>query len=111
MTDSDRVWTYEEESIILLEGLGVGSGDAGVLWRSVHLVEDLLREGLGDLVDVGGAAGLLDAGSLLLGQLLDVAPCGVLQWLRSVLERMLFMAAVEELVRSSREPLDDVRRR
>ena len=52
--------TYEEEGIVLLEGLGVGGRDAGVLWRSVHLVENILRKSLLDLEDVGAATSFLD---------------------------------------------------
>lgn len=69
----------EEEGVVLLELGGVlEDGHVGGLGGSVHLGEDLLGEGLGDLVDVGRAAGLLDTGLLSLGQLLDVAVHGVL---------------------------------
>jgi hypothetical protein len=50
----------EEEGIVLGEGLRGGDGDVG-LGGGVHLGEDLLRERLGDLVEVDAAAGGLDA--------------------------------------------------
>jgi len=69
----------EEEGIVLLERLRVGEGgDAAVLWRSVHLGQDLIVERLFDLVEVAGAASFLDAAGLRLGEGLDVAPGGVL---------------------------------
>ena len=70
--------TYEQERIVLLERLWVGGGDASILWRSMHLAKDLLWECLCDLVDVGAATSFLNASGLSLGELLDVAPCGVL---------------------------------
>lgn len=73
-----RGGTYEQERIVLLERLGVGDGDVSILWRSMHLVEDLLWKGLLDLEDIAGTASLLDASSFSLCELLDVAPCGVL---------------------------------
>lgn len=72
-------YTYEQEGIVLLEGLRVGGRDAGVLGRSVHLFQDLLWKRFADLEDVGRTASLFDASCLLLGQLLDVAPGGVLE--------------------------------
>lgn len=64
----------EEESIVGLEGGGIlEEGDVSGLGGSVHLGEDVLGEGLGDLEEVGGATGLFDTGLLSLGELLDVA--------------------------------------
>lgn len=76
----------EEVGIVLLQGGRVIEGrDAAVLGRSVHLGQDLIGEGLGDLVEVAGTAGGLDALGLLLGQGLDMTPGGVLyKWLASV---------------------------
>lgn len=69
----------EEEGIVLLESGRVLEGrDAAVLWRGVHLGQDLLRESLRDLVEVAGTAGGLDTLGLLLGNGLDVTPGGVL---------------------------------
>jgi len=64
----------KEEGIVALKDGGVVEGrDDGGLGRSVHLGEDILGEGLGDLEEVGRAASLLNTGLLSLGQLLDVA--------------------------------------
>ncbi|KAI7165207.1 Minor allergen Cla h [Hortaea werneckii] len=69
----------EEEGIVLLESGWVLEGrDAAVLWRGVHLGQDLLWERLRDLVEVAGTAGGLDTLGLLLGDGLDVTPGGVL---------------------------------
>lgn len=69
----------EQEGIVLEEGGGVGQdGDVRRLGRGVHLGQDLLGEGLRDLVQVGGAASLLNAGLLSLRQLADMAVEGVL---------------------------------
>ena len=69
----------EEEGIVLLEGGWVLEGrDAAVLWRGMHLGQDLLWESLRDLVEVAGTAGRLDTLGLLLGNGLDVTPGGVL---------------------------------
>jgi hypothetical protein len=46
----------------------------------VHLGQNFLGESLGDLEDVGLAAGGLNALLLSLGQLLDVAVQRVLEW-------------------------------
>jgi len=45
----------------------------------VHLGQDILGEGLGDAVEVDGAAGFSDALGLSLGELLNVAIGGVLE--------------------------------
>lgn len=64
----------EEEGIVLLEDGGVGEGgDGAILGRGVHLGEDLLGEGLLDLVEVDGTAGRLDALGLSLRKGLHVA--------------------------------------
>ena len=69
----------EQEGIVLEEGGGVGQdGDVRGLGRGVHLGQDLIGEGLRDLVQVGGATGLLNAGLLSLRQLADMAVEGVL---------------------------------
>lgn len=70
--------TKEEGIVALKDGGVVESRDVGGLGRSVHLGENLLGEGLGDLEEVGGTASLFNAGLLSLGQLLDVAVHGVL---------------------------------
>lgn len=44
----------------------------------MHLSKDLLRKSLLDLEDVGAATRFLDTSRLSVGELLDVAPCGVL---------------------------------
>ena len=68
----------QQEAIIALKG-GVGEdGDVGILGRSIHLGQDIVGEGLGDLVQVDGDTGLLSALLLSLGQGLDVAVHGVL---------------------------------
>lgn len=70
----------QKESIVLLEDGGVGEGGDGVvLGRGVHLVENLLRQGLLDAVEVDGTAGRLDALGLSLGKSLYVAVHGVLR--------------------------------
>jgi hypothetical protein len=52
----------EEDGVVLLEGGGVGQeGDVGGLAGSAHLGENLLGEGLRDLVQGGFAARLADA--------------------------------------------------
>lgn len=71
--------TKEEGIVALKDGGVVESRDVGGLGRSVHLGENLLGEGLGDLEEVGGTASLFNAGLLSLGQLLDVAVHGVLE--------------------------------
>lgn len=63
----------EEETVVLLEGLGVGEDRVVGLGRGVHLAEDILAKSLLDLVDVDLTAGLLDTSGLLLDQLQDVA--------------------------------------
>jgi hypothetical protein len=69
-----------EEGIVLLEDGRVGDlRDRGVLGRSVHLGQHLLRERLGDAEQVDGAAGLSDALGLGLGEGLDMSPGGVLE--------------------------------
>lgn len=69
----------QKEGIVALEDGGVIEGrDVGGLGRSVHLGEDVLGEGLGDLEEVGGTASLLNTSLLGLGHLLDVAVHGVL---------------------------------
>lgn len=67
----------DQESIVFLEGLGGDDGVVG-LGGCVHLGEDFFGEGLGDLVDVGFDAGLLQTSLLSLGHGLDVAVHGVL---------------------------------
>ena len=68
-----------EENGIVLEELS-GFGDrVGGLGRSMHLLQDLIREGLGNLVHIGLATGSFNALLLGLGQLLDVAVHGVLE--------------------------------
>lgn len=66
----------KEETIVLSQGAGRGNGVIG-LGRSVHLAQDLLREGLGDLEDVSGATSSLDTGLDRLGDSADVAVGGV----------------------------------
>jgi len=51
---------------------------SGLLGGSVHLLQDLLGEGLLDLVDVGVTTSGPDTSSLGLGELLDVSVHGVL---------------------------------
>jgi hypothetical protein len=52
----------EEDGVVLLEGGGVGQeGNIGGLAGSAHLGQDLLGEGLRDLVQGGFAASLTDA--------------------------------------------------
>ena len=69
-----------QEGVVLLEGGWVGHlGDRGVLLGGVHLGQDILGEGLGDAVEVDGAAGFSDALGLSLGELLNVAIGGVLE--------------------------------
>ena len=69
----------EEETVVLLEGLGVGEDWVVGLGRGVHLSEDLSVEGLLDLVDVDLTAGLSDTSGLLLDHLQDVAVHRVLR--------------------------------
>jgi hypothetical protein len=54
-------------------------GDALVFGRSVHLLQNIFRESLFDLVEVAFAAGFFDAFGFGLGEGLDVAPCRVLR--------------------------------
>lgn len=69
----------EEDTVVFEELRGVvKDGDSGILGRSVHLAEDFLRKGLGDLVDVDGGTGLLSTSLLGEGEGLDVAVGGVL---------------------------------
>ena len=70
--------TKEEGIVALKDGRVVESRDIGGLGRSVHLGEDVLGEGLGDLEEVGSTASLLNTGLLGLGHLPDVAVHGVL---------------------------------
>ena len=68
-----------QEAVVLLEGGGVRQdGDVGLLAGGVHLGEHVGGQGLGDLVQVAGAAGLLDTALLSLGQGTDVSVHGVL---------------------------------
>ena len=62
----------EKDGIVLQEVLGLSNG-VRRLGGGVHLGQNLVGEGLGDLEDVGLAAGGLNALLLSLGQLLDVA--------------------------------------
>ncbi len=48
--------------------------------RRVHLLQNLLREGLLDPVEVAGSASLLDALGLSLCELLNMSPCRVLSY-------------------------------
>lgn len=68
-----------EEGIVLLELVGRDQGHGGGVlpWR-VHLREDLLREGLRYLEEVGFAAGGFDAAPFGLGDLVKVPVHGVL---------------------------------
>lgn len=66
-----------EERIVALEGLGIDDWDIGGLGRSVHLGQDFLRESLGDLIEIGLDAGLLETFLLSFGKLLDVSIHGV----------------------------------
>jgi hypothetical protein len=84
----------EEEGVILSNFVGGYHGDGGVFWRGVlrgllarglhdggagtdHLGEDFLGEGLGDLVDIGGATSRFDTCQFGVGERLDVAVHGV----------------------------------
>jgi len=68
----------EEDAVEFFEdGWVLEDGDRRVLGRRVHLVEDVLREGLGDLEELGITASLLDTLQLSIGHLLDVAVHGV----------------------------------
>lgn len=70
----------EQEAVILEELLGVlEHGHVGGLGGGVHLVEDILGQGLGDLEEVGGAAGLFNASLFSISELLDVAVHRVLR--------------------------------
>ena len=70
----------KEETIVALKGIGTWEdGDVRGLGRGVHLGQNLIREGLLDLIDVDRDAGLLSALFLRVGQLLDVAVHGVLE--------------------------------
>lgn len=70
----------KQEAVVLGEGLGVlKEGDILRLGRSVHLGEDLIRQSLGDLVDVDLGASSLGTLLLGLGELLNVAVHGVLE--------------------------------
>ena len=71
----------EEEGIVLLERLCVGGRDALVFRRGVHLLQDFLGEGFRDLEEVAGAAGFFNAFGFCFSEVLDVAPCGVLDTL------------------------------
>lgn len=69
----------EQEAVVLEELLGVVEGrDVGILGGSVHLGQDILRERLGDLEDIGSTTGSLDTLLLSEGEGLDVAVEGVL---------------------------------
>ena len=70
---------HQEGIVLLQDGRVADLGDGGVFGGSVHLGQDIVREGLGDAVEVDGAAGLADALGLGLGEGLDVAPGGVLE--------------------------------
>lgn len=68
----------EEDTVELLEDRGVlKDGDIGSLGAGVHLLEDFLGKGLGDLEELGVTTSLLDTLQLSIGQLLDVAVHGV----------------------------------
>jgi hypothetical protein len=71
----------EEDTIVLLEGLGVGEDHVVGLGRGVHLGEDLVVKGLLDLVDVDFTTSLSDTSGLLLDHLQDVAVHRVLSQL------------------------------
>lgn len=67
----------KEEAVVLGEVVDGDDGDVRGLWGRVHLVEDVLGEGLWDLVDGCVDAGLLEALELLEGEGLDVTVGGV----------------------------------
>jgi hypothetical protein len=71
----------EEDTIVLLKGLGVGEDHVVGLGRCVHLGEDLVVKGLLDLVDVDFTTSLSDTSGLLLDHLQDVAVHRVLSQL------------------------------
>lgn len=69
-----------EENAVIFEELGgvFEDRDVSVLGGSVHLAEDFLGQGLGELVDVDGGTGLLSTSLFGEGEGLDVTVGGVL---------------------------------
>lgn len=85
----------DQEGVVLGEGGGVLEDlDVGGLGAGAQLGQDLGGECLGDLEDVGGAAGGLDALQLGLRELLDVPVEGVLRRRELLLAKQCIWLAI-----------------
>jgi hypothetical protein len=102
-------WDTEEESIVLLESIGIDHWVRGLGW-SMHFGENILWESLGNLVDVGLDTSLLKASLLGLGELLDVTIHRILRGTRSMVSDDILSICKGDDLRRTGKPIGLLRR-